>query len=91
MNELIGFLEGLILPMTVVDKKYKDGVPNLLSTLMPDGSAEDGNKMPTKVKKLKSKKLKPGKNGLYPAEDTYICRWWGSYDTDVGQRCSRRI
>jgi DNA replication regulator SLD3 len=83
MNELIRFLEGLILPTTVVDKKYKDSVPNLLSTLMPDGSPEDGNKTPQKVKKLKSKKLKPGKNGLYLAEDTYICRWWGSYDTDA--------
>jgi DNA replication regulator SLD3 len=83
MNELIGFLEDLILPTTTVDKKYKDGVPNLVSTLMPDGSAEDGNKTPPKVKKLKSKKLKLGKNGLYPAEDTYICRWWGSYDTDA--------
>lgn len=80
MNELIGFLEGLILPTAVVDKKYRDGVPKLLSTLMPDGSTEDGNEIP-KVKKLKSKRLKPGKNGLYPAEDTYISRWWGSYDT----------
>jgi hypothetical protein len=85
MNELIGFLEGLILPTTLVDKKYKDGVPNLLSTLMPDGSAEDGRKTPPKVKNPKSKKLKPGKNGLYPAEGTYISRWWGSYDTDADE------
>jgi DNA replication regulator SLD3 len=84
MNELIEFLEGLILPTTVVDKKYKDGVPSLLSTLMLDGSAE-GNKTPPRVKKPKSKKLKPGKNGLYPAEDTYISRWWGSYDTDANK------
>jgi len=82
MNELIEFLEGLILPTTMVDKKYKYGVPSLLSIIMPDGSAE-GNKTPPRVKKHKSKKLKPGKNGLYPAEDAYISRWWGSYDTDA--------
>ncbi len=82
MNELIEFLEGLILPTTVVDKKYKDGVPKLLSSLMPDGSVEERSKTPQKVKKLKSKRLKPGKNGLYPTEDTYLCHWWGSYDTD---------
>jgi DNA replication regulator SLD3 len=65
-----------------MNELIKDGLPTLLSTLMPEGSAEDGSKTPVKVKKLKSKKLKPGKNGLYPAEDTYICRWWGSRDTD---------
>jgi DNA replication regulator SLD3 len=83
MNELVEFLEGLILPTTVVDKKYKDGVPNILSSLMPDGSMEDGHKTPQKVKKLKSKKSKPSKNGLYPAENAYLCQWWGSYDTDA--------
>lgn len=83
MNELIVFLEGLILSTTLVDKKYKDGVPNLLSSLMPDGSMEDGYKTPQKVKKLKSKKSKPNKNGLYPAENAYLCQWWGSYDTNA--------
>jgi DNA replication regulator SLD3 len=85
MNELIEFLEGLILSATVMDRKYKDGVPTILSTLMPDGSMEDGNKPPQKVKKLKSKKSKPSKNGLYPAENAYLCQWWGSYDTDAGR------
>lgn len=81
MNELIEFLGGLILSATMVDKKYKDGVPRLLLSLMPDGSMEDGNRTPQKVKKLK--RSRPSKNGLYPAENAYLCQWWGAYDTDV--------
>lgn len=84
MNDLVTFLESLILPANVVDKKYKDGVPNVLSRfIMLDGSAEETIKTPAKPMKLKSKKMKPGKNGLYPVEDTYICRWWGSHDSEA--------
>jgi DNA replication regulator SLD3 len=84
MNELIAFLESLILPANMVDKKYKDGVPNLLSKLITlDGSAEEILKPPPKSTKLKNRKMKPGKSGLYPGEDTYLSRWWGLPDTDA--------
>lgn len=84
MNDLIGFVESLILPANVVDRKYKEGVPNLLSRLiMLDESADEPKNTLSKSKKLGNKKMKPGKNGLYPEEDTYICRWWSSHDADA--------
>jgi len=84
MNGLIGFLEDLVLPTNTADKKYKDGVPSLVSSLIiGDGSADDAGQSQTKTKKLKAKKMRPGKNGLYPAEEVYIRRWWASHDADA--------
>ena len=84
MNDLIAFLESLVLPANVVDKKYKDAVPNLVSTLITGGgSADEAQKAASKSKKAKTKKMKLGKNGLYPTEDTYISRWWNSHDSSA--------
>lgn len=67
---------------TLLDKKYRDGVPERVSLIdIQDHSADDAT---AKTKKRKSnKKMKPGKNGLYPTEDTLIRRWWSSYDEDM--------
>lgn len=84
MNDLIAFLESLVLPTSVVDKKYKDAVPNLVSSLiMGSGSADEAQKGASKLKKAKTKKMKLGKSGLYPTEDTYITRWWNSQDASA--------
>ena len=84
MNDLVTFLESLVLPTSVVDKKYKDAVPNLVSNLiMGSGSADEIQKTASKPKRAKIKKMKLGKNGLYPTEDTYITRWWNSQDANA--------
>lgn len=49
-----------------------------------DHSAEDADHATAKSKKRRSSKvIKPGKNGLYPAEETLIRRWWASHDDDA--------
>jgi hypothetical protein len=70
---------------TLIDKKYRDGVPSCIALIdIQDHSAEDANQASGKSKKRKSsKKMKPGKTGLYPAEDTLIRRWWASHDDDA--------
>jgi hypothetical protein len=85
MNEYITFLESLIMSTTIIDKKYKDGVPECVSMIdIHDHSADEANQAAGKGKKRKgSKKMKPGKNGLYPMEDTLIRKWWASYDDEV--------
>lgn len=80
MNDLVAFLDGLVLPTAMLDKKYKDGVPEIVSTLfIGEGSADEADT----TKKRKSKKMKLGKNGLYPTEDCYLRRWWASHDDDT--------
>lgn len=83
MQDLTNFLETLVLSTNVMDKKYRDGVPSTVQAVAfgeaSDLEASQVNKAP---RKSRSKKIKPGKNGLYPDEDSYIGRWWQAYASD---------
>lgn len=85
MNDHISFLESLILSTTLIDKKYKDGLPQCVSLIdLHDQSADDADKAGGKSKKKRiSKKMKPGKTGLYPSEDVLIRKWWEDYDEEA--------
>jgi DNA replication regulator SLD3 len=84
MNEYIAFLESLILSTPIIDKKYKDGVPECVSLIdIHDHSADDANQVARTKKRKSSKKMKPGKTGLYPLEDTLIRKWWASHDDEA--------
>ena len=85
MNGYIAFLESLIITPTLIDKKYRDAVPACISSVdIHDQSADDVNQVSFRPKKKKmSKKMKPGKNGLYPHEDSLIGRWWTSHDDEA--------
>lgn len=85
MNDHVAFLESLVMSTTLIDKKYRDGVPECVSLIdIQDHSVDDAIEAASKPKKRKSnKKMKPGKNGLYPTEDTLIRRWWSSFDDEM--------
>ncbi|PBP22579.1 hypothetical protein BUE80_DR006430 [Diplocarpon rosae] len=85
LNDHIAFLEGLVLSSTVLDKKYRDGVPNCVSLVdIHDHSSDDAAQAAGKTKKKKiSKKMKPGKNGLYPTEEPLIRKWWATHEDDA--------
>jgi DNA replication regulator SLD3 len=83
MSDLVSFLESLILSNSVIEKKYRDGVPTCVSTIDVHDSGIDANDGSLKVKKRKStKRVKPGRNGLYPSEDGLIRKWWLEHDDD---------
>ncbi|KOS18971.1 hypothetical protein ESCO_000843 [Escovopsis weberi] len=72
MSDLIDFLKGLVLTTVQIDTKYRQTVPDLISKMKAGfESSDDGRK-----KKRKSKKMKIGKDALYPAEDESIRKWW---------------
>ncbi|KAK4212503.1 DNA replication regulator SLD3-domain-containing protein [Rhypophila decipiens] len=74
MNDLIAFLRSMVTNTTVIDRKYRETIPNILSTMkMHIDDSEEGESKP---KKRKPKKTKLGKDGLYPSEDADIRRWW---------------
>jgi DNA replication regulator SLD3 len=84
MNEYITFLEGLVLSTTLIDKKYRDGLPASISLVdINDHSGEEADKTAKPKKRKSSKKMKIGKNGLYSTEDSFIHKWWRSYDDDA--------
>ncbi|RDL41924.1 Uncharacterized protein BP5553_01903 [Venustampulla echinocandica] len=84
MNDLVSFLESLILSTTLLDKKYREGVPECVSMIdIHDHSADEANDLSKPKKRKSNKKMKPGKNGLYPSESMFIRRWWSSHDDDA--------
>lgn len=85
MTEHITFLESLIMSTTIIDKKYRDGVPGCVASIgILDQSADEANPDAERTRKRRTnKKMKPRKNGLYPAEDLLIRRWWASHDDEA--------
>lgn len=74
-----------MLSATVIDKKFRDGVPECISLIdIQDHSAEEAKEATSRPKKRKiMKKMKPGKSGLYSTEDALIRRWWSSHDDEA--------
>lgn len=85
LSDYITFLESLVMSTTLIDKKYRDGVPSRIALIdIQDHSGEDICQASGKAKKRKgNKKMKPGKTGLYPIEDVLIRRWWAIHDDDA--------
>ncbi|KAH7383603.1 DNA replication regulator SLD3-domain-containing protein [Cadophora sp. MPI-SDFR-AT-0126] len=85
LNDLIAFLESMVMSSTLLEKKYRDGVPTCVSLIdLHDHTADEAGQADGKPKKKRiSKKMKPGKNGLYPTEESLIRRWWATHDDDV--------
>ncbi|KAG9249891.1 DNA replication regulator SLD3-domain-containing protein [Emericellopsis atlantica] len=72
INDLIEFLKSLILTTVQVDKKFRETIPAMLAkTKTFVDSSDEGRK-----KRRKSKKMKVGKDGLYPMEVEILHRWW---------------
>ncbi|KZL70746.1 dna replication regulator sld3, partial [Colletotrichum incanum] len=75
MNDLIDFLKSLVMTTVQIDKKYRETIPNIISKLKTHiDSSDDGGK----PKRRKSKKMKLGKDGMYPEEDSHVRMWWNS-------------
>lgn len=65
-----------------MDKKYRETVPELVKELPFDLPSEDDGAaiLASWTKDRKSKKVKLGKDGLYPDEKASIARWWLAKD-----------
>jgi DNA replication regulator SLD3 len=77
INDLIEFLKSLVMTTVVIDKKYRETIPEIVAkmkTILLD--SENGTPKP---KKRKAKKPRLGKDGLYPGEIDHIRRWWASH------------
>ncbi|KAI1753892.1 DNA replication regulator SLD3-domain-containing protein [Xylaria castorea] len=78
MNDLVDFLNSLVLTTVQIDKKYRETIPKIQSemkTVIQESDAEQGQGK-SKPRKRKSKKMKLGKDGLYPNEDDHVRKWW---------------
>ncbi|OAQ84344.1 DNA replication regulator Sld3 [Purpureocillium lilacinum] len=74
MADLIEFLKSMILTTVQIDKKYRETIPDVIAKMGENiNSSDEGGR-----RKRKSKKMRLGKNGLYPVEEEDVCRWWTS-------------
>ncbi|EEY18328.1 conserved hypothetical protein [Verticillium alfalfae VaMs.102] len=73
MDDLIEYLTSQIMTTVQLDKKYRETIPDIISKMKTHvESSDDGSKS----KKRKPKKMKLGKDGLYPTEDSVVRTWW---------------
>lgn len=77
MVDLVDFLKSLVMTTVVIDKKYRETMPALISKLKT--YVDDSDNGESKTRKRKPKKMKLGKDGLYPAEEEHIRFWWSTH------------
>ncbi|KAK3394759.1 DNA replication regulator SLD3-domain-containing protein [Podospora didyma] len=79
MNDLIDFLKSLVMTTVLIDKKYRETVPEIVSKLKT--LVEDSDNGDSKSRKRKPKKPKLGKDGLYPSEYEHVKKWWAIHES----------
>lgn len=79
MNDLIEFLKSLTMSTLQIDKKFRETLPELVKDikLLVESCAEDE----PKKKRRRPKKMKLGKDGLYPGEIDHVKRWWRAHQS----------
>ncbi|KAF2842554.1 hypothetical protein M501DRAFT_927613 [Patellaria atrata CBS 101060] len=80
LPQLTEFLRSITLPLTIMEKKYREKLPGMIKELPLLVLSENENAIsPVGMKKKKkAKKIKSDKDGLLPSEDEYVKRWWFS-------------
>ncbi|KAK1986288.1 DNA replication regulator SLD3-domain-containing protein [Colletotrichum cereale] len=81
MNDLIDFLKSLVMTTVQIDKKYRETIPDIISKLKTHIDSSDEGSKP---KRRKSKKMKLGKDGMYPEEDDHVRKWWSLNQPEFG-------
>ncbi|KIX95637.1 uncharacterized protein Z520_08757 [Fonsecaea multimorphosa CBS 102226] len=83
--ELSEFYEQSILPTKKIDLKYKESLSKVIRELPPmiveqEGEGFVGQDTSQKKKKSRKKKVKLGKDCLWPDEEEFIAKWWRGRD-----------
>lgn len=82
MNDLVDFLKGLVMSTSQIDKKYRATIPELVNNLKILVESSDDDEV--KPKRRKPRKMKLGKDGLYPGEPDHVKRWWRANKPRIG-------
>lgn len=85
MDDLVDFLKGIVLTTALIDKKYRETVPELVARLrmLEDTSDHDGRPARKTAKNKKAKKVKRGSDGLYTDEEPHVRRWWTANKPEI--------
>lgn len=77
-SQIVTFIRPMILTLILMDKKYRETIPNSIKELPFDlASDEDGASLLAGMSKRRKKSsARIGKNGLYADEEVNVARWW---------------
>ncbi|KAI9167019.1 hypothetical protein HJFPF1_03138 [Paramyrothecium foliicola] len=79
MTDLVDFLKSLVLTTVQIDQKYRQAVPDIITNIKAIVESSDEGRR----RKRKPKKMKLGRDGLYPLEDEHIRAWWTANQPEV--------
>jgi hypothetical protein len=81
MRDLIDFLKSLVLTTVQIDKKFRESIPGVISNMKKHiDSSDEGTR-----KKKRTKKIKLGKDALYPTEADTVCKWWTANKPELAE------
>lgn len=60
----------------IIDKKYRESIPAIISHEIRMAGASEDDQLATSKRSTKPKKVKIGKNGLYQTEGAMVKEWW---------------
>jgi len=63
----------MILSTSALDKKYKESIPNAIKALTSAGISPE---KPQPIRRKKTRKFKPAKDGFFPDETDSLHQWW---------------
>lgn len=73
MADFIEFLKSLILTIVQIEKKYRETIPDVISKTKKHAESSDDD---NSKRRPRPKKMKLGRDGLYPLEEESIRKWW---------------
>ncbi|KAI6246388.1 hypothetical protein HI914_05676 [Erysiphe necator] len=84
-DDYCAFLHTLILPISLFNNKYTNGISNCILNFGSLNHSDDLDDTKLKKKeKGRNKNLKLGKNGLYHNENVLIKKWWTAHEDKKG-------
>ncbi|POR39646.1 Uncharacterized protein TPAR_00161 [Tolypocladium paradoxum] len=82
MADLIDFLKSLLLTTVQVDKKYRETIPDVVAKMRNHvESSDEGSR-----RRRRPRKMRLGKDGLYPMEEESIRKWWTATKPELGEQ-----
>lgn len=80
MADLIEFLKTMVLTTVQIDKKYRETITDIIAKANTVAESSDEGRR----RKRRLKKMKVGKDGLYPLEDDSVRAWWAANKPELG-------
>ncbi|KAK3496680.1 DNA replication regulator SLD3-domain-containing protein [Neurospora hispaniola] len=91
MSHLIDFLRGLVMTTALIDKKYRETLPEIIGKMKTIVEDSEQGHARSKPRKKRVKRQKLGKDGLYPSEEEHIERWWVTHKPSTTQEDEKMV